>query len=297
MFAALPGVGKTRTLFDFLRRVRHGLPWPDGQPMDVENPQEFRTLWVLADEHHGEVVTLAEEFGVEDIIYFATLKTDPFGGTKVDSAEDLNRIAMFSKLVNPRMTIIDTVGGATSKNLILQEEAMAFYKPLSELAKMFQNPYICVTHLNSTGGVLGRRGVERVRSVMMLWAESSERDAKRRLWIDKANCIKPDPLGVTMFTGGADYDDDPPELPDGHPSKSMGPQKSKRTKQYECTVWLWDWLVKGETPCDMVDKVGQRRGYKKEEIDKALAELQPTIKDDGGAKYFFLPPLTRKPEK
>lgn len=128
-------------------------------------------------------------------------------------------------------------------------------------------------------------------------------DEKRRFWVEKSTNKKPPALGMYMTEDGADYDDDPPELPDGYGNGmnafNTGTSKPKPrvSRQYECNVWLWDWLVKGETPCDMVDKVGQRRGYKKEEIDKALSELQPTIKDDGGAKYFFLPPLTRKPER
>ena len=47
-------------------RIRHGLPWPDGQEMNLK--PDDKALWILADNHHDEIVTLAMTFAIPTIV-------------------------------------------------------------------------------------------------------------------------------------------------------------------------------------------------------------------------------------
>src|SRR5262249_4014516 len=73
--AAPAGTGKTRFCADLLRRIRHGQTWPDGQAIGL--PVDAVALWVVSDNHHDEMVTLAQAFGLVDGIRFNASKSDP----------------------------------------------------------------------------------------------------------------------------------------------------------------------------------------------------------------------------
>ena len=67
--------------------------------------------------------------------------------------------------------------------------------------------FLGLTHLSVNKEALGRRIVEKSRSVIMMTQPDAEgqRD-RRRLWVDKTAVQKPPPLGVTMKDAGNDYD-------------------------------------------------------------------------------------------
>jgi hypothetical protein len=44
ILASEPGGGKTRLTCDLIRRIRHGLPWPDGQAMTL--PPDSKVMYV-----------------------------------------------------------------------------------------------------------------------------------------------------------------------------------------------------------------------------------------------------------
>jgi putative DNA primase/helicase len=255
IIAAEGGTGKTRLVADLLRRIREGMPWPDGQEMTL--PTNIRSLWVLADNHHAEMVTLAECFGITDVIWVNALKSDPFGGVTLETKEDWQALRARLKAVRPHLLIIDTVGNATALNLGKQEDAKEFYSPLQVIAREYELSVLCLTHLSLGGGVLGRRGQEKVRSVIKMDVPDPE-DDRRRIWVSKSNSKKPKPLGMTMNERGADYDHEPPappkdaELGSDDPTR-MGQQEAgaKRRKgrpaktAVNCDEWLSGILSEG----------------------------------------------------
>lgn len=304
LFASPGGLGKSRCLLDIIRRIKFGLPWPDGQPMHIDG-KEFRSLWVLADNHHNQMVSVGRKWDIMDKVWVSAYKSNPFDGTMLETNDDLLSLFAIANTLKPHLVVVDTVGGSTAKNLAKQEDAMVYYNPLMKMARELQCPFICICHVSANGQVYGIRSRERARSVIQMAQPNAPEDEKRRLWVEKSTDAKPPALGMYMTEDGAEYDDDPPELPEGYGNSfaaSQGKQGSSKPKprvsrQHDCNMWLWDWLSRGETPVDMVDKVGQRKGYKKDEIDKALATVNPNIKEDGEAKYFYLPPNTPAPQK
>lgn len=233
--AAEGGTGKTRFCADLLRRIRHGLPWPDGAPMQLA--PESLALWVVADNHHDEMVTLSLSFRIKDGIRLNAHKSDPYGGVSLDTEEDLAALAGRIQAVKPALVVIDTVGNATDRNLSRQEDAKAFYQPLQVMARRANCAILCLTHLSANGGVLGRRAKEKVRSLIMM-SKPDINDEKRRLWVEKTNSRKPLPLGVTMGDLGNDYDDCPPDV-------AASPRAAASSKVLLAAQWLSEQLTAG----------------------------------------------------
>jgi hypothetical protein len=227
--AAVGGTGKTRFCADLLRRIRRRMPWPDGTLMHL--PADTLALWVVADNQHDELVTLAERFGIEDNIRLNALKSDPYGGVTLDEPDDYQQLEARIKAVRPRLVIVDTVGNATDRNLSKQEDAKAFYWPLQIIARRYRCAILCLTHLNATGQFLGRRVLEKVRVALRM--TQFEGEERRRLEVHKSNAKKPAALGVTMGDDGNDYDPNPPEPPVLEPGKTG---QTGRVK--EAAEWL-----------------------------------------------------------
>lgn len=238
--AAPGGTGKTRFCADLLRRIKNGLPWPDGQPMTLSS--DAIVLWVVADNHHDEMVTLSQKFGIKDNIRINAPKTDPYAGVTLESLEDYADLEARIKAVKPVFVIIDTVGNSTDKNLSRQEDAKAFYWPLQIIARRYRTCVLCLTHLNATGQFLGRRVLEKVRLAIRL-EQPDDNDDRRRVEVVKSNSKRPDAIGMTMGDCGNEYDKTPPAKCEGG---SDGPAAKKNTKIAECADWLLKLLGKGE---------------------------------------------------
>jgi hypothetical protein len=231
--AAKGGTGKTRFCADLLRRVHYQLAWPDGQPMSAG--VDTLALWVVSDNHHDEMVTLAQAFGIKDSIRINAFKDDPYGGVTLESEDDLRELEARIEVVKPALVIVDTVGNATEKNLSKQEEAKAFYWPLQVLARKYRCSVLCLTHLNMAGQFLGRRVMEKVR-VAVRMEQPEEGNDKRRLEVVKSNSKRPQPLGVTMGDNGNEYDHDPPAAASAAAGPQPGQALTGRLK--ECSEWL-----------------------------------------------------------
>src|SRR5262245_2169988 len=83
--AAEGGTGKTRFVADLLRRIRHGPCWPDGQAIAL--PPDTMSLWVLSDNHHDEMVTLCQAFGVVENVAVNAWASEPYDGTGLDALD------------------------------------------------------------------------------------------------------------------------------------------------------------------------------------------------------------------
>lgn len=286
ILAAEGGTGKTRFMADVVRRIKHGLPWPDGAAMTVEGP--FRSLWVLADNHHAEMVELGDKFDIADSIWISAYKSNPFEGTMLETMEDWKSLGAIIRAVRPHILIVDTVGNATSKNLSKQEDAMEFYRPLQIIARKYDMPVMCLTHLAAGGNVLGRRGQEKVRVVIKM-DKPDPTDDRRRVEVIKSNQLKPKTLGITMHEGGADYDKDPPKPPDdestGFPPRGPGRPAVKKDM---CAAWLRDLLQHGAVPAKQLLASAKRAGIATGTLYRCLEDMGAKKDDRSGEDWWEL---------
>jgi hypothetical protein len=208
------GVGKTRFCADLLRRIYHGLPWPDGTPATL--PAGSGALWVAADNQHPELGTLPGAFGFPpEALALNATRANPFGGTMLDSPEDLRLFERHVERSGVRLVFIDTCLNATERSANKPEDAAAFFKPLQEIAARRQVGMVVLTHLNAGGTPLGRRVVAQCRVAMQLERPDPEgQPHRRKLHVTKSNSLYPPPLGVTMGATGNQYDDRPPCPPE-----------------------------------------------------------------------------------
>lgn len=227
--AAKGGTGKTRFCADLLRRIRHGLKWPDGSEMKV--PKDALALWVVADNHHDEMVTLCKDFDIVEGVRLNASKADPYGGVTLESVEDYALLEARVAAVKPLLVIVDTVGNATDKNLSRQEDAKMFYQPLQLIARKHRCAILCLTHLNAAGQFLGRRVQEKVRVAIRI--DHFEPNDKRRLEVKKTNRKTPPALGMIMEDNKNEYDNDPPE-----PPEEGGGKHALSPKVQQAVDWL-----------------------------------------------------------
>lgn len=285
ILAAEGGTGKTRFIADLLRRIKGGLPWPDGMAMTAG--PDFRSLWVLADNHHAEMVSIGDAFGISDMVWISAYKANPFDGTTLETLEDWKSLGAIIRAVRPHLLIVDTVGNATSKNLGRQEEAMEFYRPLQIIARKYDMPVMCLTHLAAGGNVLGRRGTEKVRVVIKMDVPDAD-DERRRVQVVKSNHLKPKPLGMTMMDGGAEYDHAPPLPPEGEdgefqPHRARGRPGAKKGL---CEAWLRDLLRYGAVPVGQLVKSATKGGFAKSTLYRALDEIGAKKVDRDGEEWW-----------
>jgi hypothetical protein len=229
---ALAGTGKTRFCADLVRRIRHGMYWPDGSPMTL--PPDSKALWVVADENHDELVSLCEAFAIADVVLVNSSKSDPYAGTTLIYPQEFSALEARVEAIGPALVVIDTVGNATDKNLTKQEDAREFYKPLQKLARNQRCAVLCLTHLNAGGLFLGRRVVEKVRVAIRM--DQPMGQERRRLEVFKSNSKKPPPLGASMGDCGNDYDSNPPVAMEHEAQPGATPKLSPKLQQ------AFDWL-------------------------------------------------------
>jgi hypothetical protein len=282
VLAAEPGTGKTRFCFDLHRRIYHGLPWPDGSPMEV--PPGGRLLWIPADNHYLDLCELAREHGLPDeAIVLNAPAADPFEGTSLQTAEELDDLEARIARVNPVMVVIDTITNTADFKSQDSSDAKRQYKPLQEIAVRQRVPIICVTHLNAGGRVLGRRAVEKARSVIQLdWPDPDGQPTRRKLRVSKSKAILPPPLGVTMHDGGNDYDAHPPEAPDAGPARS-GPAPAR---QKECQDWLGSQLNGHPVRVSHLRRAAEEAGFSAPLLYRAKDALRLEELEIEGKKWW-----------
>jgi hypothetical protein len=274
------GVGKTRVIADLIRRVRHGLPWPDGTPMTLDPGALF--MWVLADFQHDEIATLCQHFGIVEAVKLNATPDDLYGGTSIDTPADLKALEERLAVVRPAWLIVDTVGNSTDKNLCTQEEAKQFYQPLQNLAARYDCGVIAVTHVNAAGSVLGRRGLEKVRVAIKLTRPDDE-DDRLRLEVIKSNSKYPPPLGVRPGTDGYEYDTNPPR-------DRAGPDRpAKVSKVDEAADWLADRLSGGPQQVGRLRTAGEAAGFSAKSLYRAKEKLM-VREDEIDGRMWWLPP-------
>jgi len=235
--AAEGGTGKTRFAAELVRRIRHGLPWPDGAPMTLR-PGKTVALWVVADNHHDEMVTLSEAFGIVECVKLNAPTADPYAGVTLDLMEDFAALEARVKATRPVLVVVDTVGNATDRNMSRQEDAKAFYQPLQLIARRQNVAVLPLTHLNAGGKVLGRRALEKVRTcVRISAADPKDYTCPRRVEVIKSNSKTPPALGLVMGDAGGDFTGPAPAGPGDEGGGTPAAAKPS-TKVRGCGEWL-----------------------------------------------------------
>jgi len=281
--AAKGGTGKTRFCADLLRRVHKLRQWPDGTPVDL--PPDSLALWVVADNHHDEMVTLTQSFGIADVVRINASKADPYGGVSLDTADDYRALEARVKAVRPAFVIVDTVGNATDKNLSRQEDAKAFYFPLQVIARKYRCCVLCLTHLNAAGHFLGRRVMEKVRVAIRI--DQFDGEERRRLEVIKSNSKRPAALGVTMTDCGNDYDNNPPEPPEEAGPGGGGP-KPPTDAERNAMGWLQRYLKDGPKRVSITRTAAEQDGVSSDKLYAAKKFLKAHEFSSQGYKWWSL---------
>jgi primase-polymerase (primpol)-like protein len=98
------GIGKTRFCADLVRRIRHGLTWPDGSPMTL--PPDAGILWVPSDGNHAELTDALAKMNVPlDSIHLNTTAEDLYGNTDLDRLIALQLLALRIEYLKPALVL------------------------------------------------------------------------------------------------------------------------------------------------------------------------------------------------
>lgn len=268
--ASDPGVGKTRLCADLLRRIYLGLPWPDGTPATF--PAGSRAIWIASDSQWAELSSLPIEMGFSpEALVLNGYRSNPYAGTNLDTIDDLAALERRIRRVQPAIVFVDTCGSATDRNTTRPEEAKQFFKPLAEIATRTGTSIVLVTHLNKGGEALGRRIVGACRQVIKLDQPDAGQTNRRRLWVDKTNSKKPEPLGVTMADAGNEYDLSPPAQAGGDEPGQRSAKKSPHTAAD--AQWLSEYLALGAKKVGDTIKDAEHQGINIDRLYKARKSL------------------------
>lgn len=285
--AAEPGIGKTRLCLDIARRLYLGLPLFNG--VETSAPAGSVTLWIPADNQHQELADIPGEFGFPlESVVLNTSVDDPFGGTSLETTEELADLEARIKRVKPALVIVDTITQTTNLKAQDPADAKRQYKPLQEIAARCQVPILCVTHLNASGKVLGRRAVEKSRVVIQMEQPDPGQEYRRKLWVSKSKAQKPAPLGVTMGGEGNEYDTTPPMAPAVEPNgKASGPPPARLR---EAVDWLRKMLsIPGSHRVSKILDSADAEGIPRGLLYRAKDQLGVVLVEDSSRKYWSLP--------
>ncbi len=288
--AAEGGTGKTRFTADLVRRVRHRAGWPDGAGVAEDMPR-WVALWVVSDNHHDEMVSLCDSFGISDCVKLNATRSDPYGGVTLDTPDEFAALEKRVKAVKPLFVVVDTVGNATDRNLSRQEDAKAFYQPLQLIARRQGCAVLALTHLNANGKVLGRRALEKVRTCIRMNGDGNKDSNRRRLEITKSNSMKPPALGISMGTNGNEYDTDPPPAPEDAEAGGGGgdtPKKSSPAAEAFAAV-LKAHVDKTAIRVGEAIALAEKKGYGANTAYKAMAILGLEEVVEGRTKWWRNP--------
>ncbi len=232
--AAPGGLGKTTLILDLIARIQGkdtGSKWPDGQPVELQGD---RVMIIPADMHHHELRSLARARGIDPTkVFLNTTKGALTEGTFFSRAEDYQALKERIARIQPELVIIDTIGGMTDLNLDSSQDAGKIYRPLQVIAMETSVGIVCISHTNASGGVLGRRGVDKCRSVITLTAGEADRD-HIRMEVTKSWSKKPPAIGCRRQPDGTfEYDDSPPASSESSESQGKKPRSNGAKASHE----------------------------------------------------------------
>ena len=201
-------MGKSLMLLRIASCFLSGAPLPDGTPFSGETG---RVLWCEAESSQGLNWDRARTWGlpVDDIL---SPLSDPLDDVLLDDPDHMQAIANAAKLLNVRLIVIDSLTGASRKDL---RDARTFHivKQLSDLARDLSLPILLSHHLrkrtlidHGKGVTLqqGRGSLAIFQPARVVWAIDKPNpldQQTRRLSLIKNNLIgysSLEPLGFTI---------------------------------------------------------------------------------------------------
>jgi hypothetical protein len=229
----------------------------------------------------------ARDYGLpEEAVVLGSSPEEPFGSLDLDDPGTLAEIETRIKAAAVPLVVVDTIGMVTARNLCRPEEAREFFSPILELAQRCGVAMLGLTHLSANKEALGRRVVEKARSVIKLTQPDPEgQPNRRRLWVDKSAVVKPPALGVTMGSAGNEYDLDPPREPE-ESHRKPGPAPAKLE---ECVIWLRERLTLNAMPVGILRSEADAAGYSPAVLYRAKDAIGVDEYRVGPRKWWKLP--------
>lgn len=283
-----PGKGKTRLLLDLATRIWRGREWPDGAPPSL--PPRSATLWVCGDRQFSQLAEAAPAFGLPDEALM--LAADPAEPTRIldlDAHSDVLFLADAIRRFQPALTIIDTIGNVTSRNLTKPQEARQVLAPLMDVAAQTASAIILVTHLSMDGNALGRRIEGACRTVIKLTEPDPEIfPGYLKIAVSKSAWKKPDALGAIAGDGGFRFGETrKPTESEAATTGGRGKPGPAPANRDACKTWLRDRLSIGPDRLSAIIEAGKQSGYSIRclyDVKKLLGLEEFTVSDDHGRR-------------
>jgi hypothetical protein len=251
-----PKVGKTRLGMQLAKILYEGLHWPDGQKPTL--PPGTKTLWIPGDRQPDELRELAHSYGLPyEAVLLNARPDEPYGGVSLDDPVNIKALRERILIERPGLVVIDTVWRATRCKLSHADEVNQVMDPIIAIAQECDVAILGMMHASKDGETLGRRLEGLTRAVLKLSKPDPEGQPNRRkLWVERANFLEPNALGVTFHESGCDFDDNPPDAPEpagiGRPPIKQAQaiafftQELMKGDQKQCEL-ISAWEAKGES--------------------------------------------------
>lgn len=293
IIAAGEGHGKTRFCVDLTHRLWFKIDWPDGEENTF--PAETLTIWVMADNNQPETGQAAMDLGLPPrAILLNTGKSKALEVPILDDPDFISRLRRWIERSGALVVFIDTVTFATSASLSKQDEVARVFTPLSRLAVEMNVAIVCLAHLNSNGGVFGKRLTGLARSVVTLTYPDPEGEpTRRKIEVTKSATKKPPAMGLTFHDNKVTYDFDPPVDPEKEELKAIKEEKAARRgrppKECQACGEALGVYLKGRPPQFVVAVIAEmgKLGYARSTVNRArdcISELLPNRRIQNGTK-------------
>jgi hypothetical protein len=247
---AQPGIGKTRIVAEWCKRLWFKESMPDG--IASAFPAFTKTLWMPYDRNWRGLVRSFTQFGVPlDAVLLPSHRKKPLWLPDFDKPETMDILRKFIEVHKPGWVVIDTTTYASAFNTGKPNEAKIAYDPIMDVLMESGCACLGLTHTNNEGGVLNKRFLERCRVRIDVTRPDPSCKDRLRLEVTKSDDKTPPPLGATFTDTAVVYDTRPPEAPE---APRRGP---KPTAAPGLAEFLWEYLQAGPSP--MVDIVNAAR--------------------------------------
>jgi hypothetical protein len=233
-----PGVGKTRLIVEWCRRLWLGLPWPDGSPNPF--PAGTKTLWLCYDRHWRGLIRTFKQFGIPlSAMVLPSHRGKPLYLPDFDSPETMQILRRFIEVHKTGWTVIDSTTYASRFNTGKPNESKIAYDPIMDVLMDTNQPGLGITHTNREGGLLNRRLLERCRTQITVSRPDPAQPNRIRVEVEKSEDKKPPAIGAEFHDADIAYDKEPPTKPEA--AKRGRPAKSSPG----LAEFLWDFLQQG----------------------------------------------------
>jgi hypothetical protein len=262
-----PGVGKTRVVCDWCKRLWTKDAMPDGT--DNPFPPGTKTLWLLYDRNWRGLIRNARAFGLPlESIILPAQKDQPLFLPDFDDRKTMDILKRFIEVHTPGFVVIDSTTYASVWNTGKPNESKIAYDPIMDLLMDTNTAGVGITHTNAQGGVLNRRLLERLRTKVVISRPDPGQPSRLRIECDKSEDKLPPPLGAEFTDTAVVYDYTPPGAP-AAPARGRKPTTSPGIADF-----LWTFLEAGPAPVMDIIQAARDRGLLKSQTQQ---EPKPSL--------------------